>query len=73
MIRQLGIRAGKADASVLKDLLSLHAVIDEAAASAAYALNAGGPGQPPLSWGTIASELGVTRQAAWQAWGKVPA
>jgi len=64
LIRNLGVRAGQTDASVLKDLLALHEVIDEVAGTAARALH----DREGLSWGVIGSELGITRQAARQKW-----
>lgn len=70
LIEHLGQCAGETDASVLKDLLSLKVLIDRVAREAARELVRGGPGRPPLTWGVIAEELGVTRQAVWQAWGK---
>ena len=70
MIRQLGERAGATDASVLKSLIDLHDVIDEAVRNAARELNADKPGLKGLSWQAIGDELGMTRQAAWQKWGR---
>ena len=58
-------RVAASDPTALRDLVAMRAALDEAIDDAAVELHAAG-----YSWTDIGRELGVTRQAARQRWGK---
>jgi hypothetical protein len=63
--RAAGPRVGKADPAQLRLLIGVAADIDRTIVYAVAGLRACG-----FKWQTIADELGVTRQAAQQRWGR---
>lgn len=65
-IRAAGKRVKAEDPSTLADLVKLQAELDAVIADAAKSLH----DEHQFSWGDIAYELGVSRQAAFQRWGQ---
>lgn len=65
IIRAHARRVAASDPTALRDLVAMRAALDEAIDEAAVGLHAAG-----YSWTDIGRELGVTRQAARQRWGK---
>jgi hypothetical protein len=70
MMRSLVKRAEHGDEAAAAELLRLHRDADAFLHAAVQALNVGEEGQ---SWAFIARELGVTKQAAWERFGKAKA
>lgn len=68
MGRALVRRAGEGDLEALSALLDSIAALEAAAGEAARALV--DPDGPAYSWGEVGREVGMTRQAARQRWGK---
>jgi hypothetical protein len=66
-IRAAGRRVAQADEVELGELIALHAVLDEAIDTAVAGMRDRG-----LSWAYIAGATGVSRQAAFQRWGRKP-
>lgn len=66
--RGLVKRAGTGDLEALSALLDSIAALEVAAGEAARALV--DPKGPAYSWGEVGREVGMTRQAARQRWGK---
>jgi hypothetical protein len=64
-IRAAGRRVAAADEVELGELIALHEVLDESIAVAVAGMRDRG-----MSWQYIASATGVTRQAAFQKWGR---
>ncbi len=64
-IRAAGKRAGEGDEFELAELAGLQAVLDEAIATAVAGQKGYGK-----SWAHIGRALGISREAAWQRWGK---
>lgn len=65
IIRAHARRVAASDPTALRDLVAMRAALDEAIDHAAVELHAAG-----YSWTDIGRELGVTRQAARQRWGR---
>lgn len=65
-IRAAGERVKAEDPSTLAELVKLQAQLDEVIADAARSLH----DDHQFSWGDIAYELKVSRQAAFQRWGQ---
>lgn len=63
MIRAHGKRVAEADPVDLGDLVALREVLDQAVGVAVAGLRAQGN-----SWAAIAEGLGISRQAAWEAY-----
>jgi len=61
-------RAAEGDLEAVSALRSMQAAVDEALGQAAAAAHDFG-----YSWTHIADELGISRQAAWQQYGKAVA
>jgi hypothetical protein len=68
MARALVRRAGEGDLDALTALVQSRDALDTAIGDAARALHY--DFRDPYSWGDIARELGITRQAAQQRFGK---
>lgn len=66
LVRRYGVRVGNGDPVDLTTMLTVRDVFDEAITDAARAMNAAG-----FSFTEIADALGISRQAAWQRFGKV--
>jgi hypothetical protein len=64
-IRAAGRRAGEGDEFELAELAGLQAVLDEAIAAAVQGQKSYGK-----SWAHIGRALGISREAAWQRWGR---
>ena len=64
-IRAAGRRAGEGDEFELAELYALRTVLDEAMRDAINGQQSYGK-----SWAHIGAALGMTREAAWQRWGK---
>jgi hypothetical protein len=65
MIRAAGKRIELEDPTELAMLIEMHAELDEVIARTARALH-----DSDFSWGEIGRQLGMSRQAAQQRWGK---
>ena len=65
VIRSAGRRCGDADEIELGLLLGLQQELDSAVAEAVAGLRTRG-----VSWAYIASATGITRQSAWERWGR---
>jgi hypothetical protein len=65
LLRAASKRIELEDPTVLGQLMAIQQDLDAAVDAAAQSLHAGG-----FSWGEIGRQLGVTRQAAYQRWGK---
>lgn len=65
MVRAAGRRVAEADPEDLAELLALQAAVDRALAEAVTGQRAAG-----TSWAAIGAALGMTKQAAYQRWGR---
>lgn len=64
-IRAAGVRVGESDEHELAELASLQVALNEALTVAIAGQRTYGK-----SWAKIGGALGVSREAAWQRWGK---
>ncbi len=73
MIRAYSRRVGAADLEDLTEMLAMRDELDQAIADAVAAMRAGDESRQIVSWASIGRAAGVTRQAAFQRWGKADA
>lgn len=66
MIRAAGPRVGTADMDELRKILELRDELDEVIGQAVVAVRDNGG----YSWAAIGEAAGITRQAAYQKWGR---
>lgn len=66
MIAAHGRRVAFGDEADLAELIELHRAVDDAVSHAVVELH----DRQGFPWSTIAQATGITRQSAWERWGK---